>query len=784
MGTSVLVVEDESIVALDLSNRLKSLGFEVVGTAGSGKDALSIARKSRPDVVLMDIRIKGSMDGIETARIIKDELDVPSIFLTAYSDRASLDRAKRTDAYGYLLKPFQERELQIAIELALYKHTTEGELRRNRNLLETTLNSVDHGVITADRQGVILFLNAAAEKMTGWSSVDAVGRQLNEVFLVSTVETSEVVHRYELRRSDGDILPVEVTTRTMSSLEENHPAEVVIFRDISDTLRYEKTLVKAKEAAEAATRTKNDFLARVSHELRTPMNSIIGMVQLASERDNPAETKEFLDIVMGSAQTLKNLITDVLDFVAYDQGKTEPQNSIFSTSELVDTVARSHALSALGKQLRMFTVIDPFLPSRLYGDEKRLARIIGNLLSNAVKFTEKGHVVMTVTRTGTVNTGESVLEFIVEDTGAGIARENIPRIFEDFSQLESPATRHAGGPGLGLAIVRQLVEAMNGSISVDSTLGAGTVMKVLIPLGIADPKTLLEEFQERLSSTGNAAPTGVVTTSDPLLFRAVRQWAEATDTRVVLSDKEGDHAFPEDTPDSYTCFLIGTGHYFSDGKETEASTDSTSNDGSSRPPAGTPKKNQNVLIVDDDSVNLLVNKKLVENMGYTVRTANNGESGLEMIRSEPFVLACVDIEMPGMSGWEVARLIRDGKAGRESRNMPIVAITGHDPDEISRKALQAGFTAVLTKPFAVDDLGHLFQRWTHNASVETDPDKTIDELKTVLARGDIQLATKLVGEISEVLQKPDQCEILFRMKLALRKGDSDAAMALIAGLKR
>ncbi len=801
MGTSVLIVEDESIVALDLANRLKGLGFAVVGSAGSGDSAFKLAQVHRPDVILMDIRIKGSTDGIETARKIKNELDIPSIFLTAYSDSSSLDRAKRADAYGYLLKPFQERELQITIELALYKHSTEGELRRNRSLLETTLNSVDHGVIAIGRSGSILFLNAAAETMTGRTSDKAVGCPLRAVFQITSAPTGGSSDRYELLRPGGDTLPVEVTTQKMSAIEEHHPAEVIVFRDISDALRYEETLLKAKEAAEAASRAKNDFLARVSHELRTPMNSIIGMSQLASESDNPTEIKEFLEIVVSSAQTLKNQISDVLDFVTYDKGVTPQHRDIISVSELVDTIARSHALVARQKNLRLLAITDPSLPSRLYGDEKRISRIVGNLLSNAVKFTVEGHIVFSVSLLGKSGTDnekhhgpdEVLLEYSIEDTGKGISSENIPRVFEDFSQLEAPATRSAGGSGLGLAIVRRLVNALNGEVTVDSTVGSGTVMKVVLPLGVAVTKTVLEEFQERLRGSGQDDHQDTrtrVSIGDPLLFRTVERWAEATGTELRLADEKGGLLINEtdpgpvvEPPDSFTCFLIGSGNLIrlldrKNRRVRERPRDDRNSEA---------VRKKKVLIVDDDRINLMVHKKLVEDMGYTVEAVNNGETALNRLRQHSFFFACVDIEMPGMNGWDVIAEIRNGNVGERGKRTPVVAITGHNPVMIRTRAEEAGFDAVLSKPFAVEDLQQLFGRFSEKIMdghcLPENSDEGICRLKQALKDEDIHRATELIAQISEILRKPQQCETLFRMKLAIRRGDAKAAEALISGLE-
>jgi CheY-like chemotaxis protein len=168
MGTRILVVEDENIVAKDVVNRLKSLGYTVTGTVASGEEAIRMANQNPPDLVMMDIMLKGNMDGIEAARCILDTLDIPVVYLTAYADEKTLHRAKVTEAFGYLLKPFEERELHITIEMALFKHQMEQKLRESEQWLSAILQSITDAVIATDIQGQIRFVNSVAASLTGW----------------------------------------------------------------------------------------------------------------------------------------------------------------------------------------------------------------------------------------------------------------------------------------------------------------------------------------------------------------------------------------------------------------------------------------------------------------------------------------------------------------------------------------------------------------------------------------------------------------------------------------
>jgi len=182
---SILVVEDEAAVALDIRSTLQRLGYAVPAAVGRGRDAIERASALRPDLVLMDIHLRGDMDGVETAQHVRQVLDIPVIYLTAYADPATLQRARVTEPYGYLLKPFHERELHIVIEMALYRHEMERRLRESERWLTATLRSIGESVIATDAEWRIRFMSRAAERLTGWKADEAVDHDLAEVLRVS-----------------------------------------------------------------------------------------------------------------------------------------------------------------------------------------------------------------------------------------------------------------------------------------------------------------------------------------------------------------------------------------------------------------------------------------------------------------------------------------------------------------------------------------------------------------------------------------------------------------------
>ncbi|MBF0553858.1 MAG: response regulator [Nitrospirae bacterium] len=181
----ILVVEDESIVAMSIKDKLLDLGFTVTGIASTGEDAIKKVEEAPPDLILMDIVLKGELDGVGTASIIHSRFDIPVVYLTAFSDDNTLAKAKHTKPYGYILKPFEERELYINIEFALYRHKMQRKLRESEQWLIAILKLMSAAVITTDVDGTVMFMNNGAAAITGWDAAEAIGEDLSRVFDVA-----------------------------------------------------------------------------------------------------------------------------------------------------------------------------------------------------------------------------------------------------------------------------------------------------------------------------------------------------------------------------------------------------------------------------------------------------------------------------------------------------------------------------------------------------------------------------------------------------------------------
>lgn len=256
-NSKLLIVEDEVLVARDIKSRLVKMGYEVLDIASRGREAVEKALSLRPDLILMDIHLRDEMDGVQAAVIIRENYDVPVIFCTAYSNEQTLERAKVSEPYGYVLKPFDNRELEINIEIALYKHRMEKDLSDARQRLDATLSNINDGVIAADLSGKVYLINGAAERITGWSVRKALHVQLPKIMRLEAFDLgepkldltrpSEYRSRSEerpvrqfLQRPDGSKRPIEVNVSVIES--NTSDLMVITFRDISQQLRYEEEL--------------------------------------------------------------------------------------------------------------------------------------------------------------------------------------------------------------------------------------------------------------------------------------------------------------------------------------------------------------------------------------------------------------------------------------------------------------------------------------------------------------------------------------------------------------
>jgi PAS domain S-box-containing protein len=276
-----------------------------------------------------------------------------------------------------------------------------------------------------------------------------------------------------LWRADGTSFPAEYWSHPVIH-EGKTVGAVVTFVDITERNQAQRELISARDAAEAASRAKSDFLANVSHEIRTPMNGIIGMTDLVLGMDLPAEQRENLEIVKHSCDCMMAVVDDILSFSQIESGKLTLQNAPFKLRPAFENILDLLAVKAAGKALKWTVSISPDLPENVCGDSERLRQVVLHLVENAIKFTEQGEIAISIAPESGTAPGAQI-HFAVKDTGIGIPLDKQSMIFERFSQADTSLTRKYGGTGLGLTIASELVGMMGGRLWVDSAVGRGSV---------------------------------------------------------------------------------------------------------------------------------------------------------------------------------------------------------------------------------------------------------------------------------------------------------------------
>ncbi|MEA5580176.1 response regulator [Nodularia harveyana UHCC-0300] len=506
MNSKILIVEDEAIVAKDLRNRLKKFGYVVPAVAHSGEEAIKKALEFCPDLILMDISLKGKMDGIEAAYEIHKYLDIPIIYLTAYADDQTLTRAKITDHFGYLLKPFKERELQINIEISLNQYQLKKQLTTNQKWLSTLLNSISDGVISSDLQQFVTFMNPVAESLIGWKQEEACGRHLSEVFNIAHAVTHEPV-KLEMTKvlQDGVIvnLPVETVLLAKNGAEipiDNSFApikddqdqiigSVLVFRDVTEREQVIKARQKEVEQEQLLVqlseinRLKNEFLSLFSHELRSPLTNMKVIIKMLQTSFVSPDNQRYLAMLSEECDREMRLINDLLDLQKLEtQGSVAINTDVLVLEQFIPWVISPFKVRAQENEQTLQLNLPSNLPT-LLSDPTSLERILGELIHNACKYTPSGgDIILSIDHNSAEIPPKTVITL---RNSVEIPTEKLPRIFDKFYRLPNADIRNQGGTGLGLSIVQKLVEQLQGIIEVESSAGWTTFRVILHDLVIS-----------------------------------------------------------------------------------------------------------------------------------------------------------------------------------------------------------------------------------------------------------------------------------------------------------
>jgi PAS domain S-box-containing protein len=738
--------------------------------------------------------------------------------------------------------PLRDAAGNIIGTFGVSRDITERKLAEAENTrLAAIVNSSDDAIFSTSREGNIATWNAGAERMFGYKAEEVKGRHFSLLIpedrrpdlaankAVLMRGEAPMHYEHENQRKDGTRLQVALTLSPIKDPSGAVTGVSVITRDITERKRAEEELQRAKEAAEAASRAKSEFVANMSHEIRTPMNGIIGMTDLALDTPLNAEQREYLTMVKDSGNDLLTLINDVLDFSKIEAGKLSLDPTEFNLRELMANTLKPLAVRASMKGPEIVLGVKPGVPEHLIGDGGRLRQVIVNLVENAIKFTRRGEIAVGVDIES--RQGENLLlHFSIRDTGIGIPAEKQKVIFDAFTQADSSMTREYGGTGLGLTISSRLVQMMGGKIWVQSVVGEGSTFHFTARLGqtkapvtesvsrnsyrlrdldvlVVDDNTtnrkildaMLKHWLmrpemassgeeglavlERAASAGRPFPLVLLDAQMPemdgfALAERIKQNPQLAGATIMMLASAGERG------DAARCRELGIAVYLikpirrselleallaalgkSAGKERATVI--------TRHTLHEDRRKLRILLAEDNAVNQQLGVRLLEKRGHTVTVAANGNEALALLEESRFDLVLMDVQMPKMNGLQVTSAIRREEQST-AKHLPIIAMTAHAMQGDRERCLAAGMDGYLAKPINAEELDEAVENLDGRpgaapAAITANPEPL--DIASALERleGDAELLQEAGNLFLE--QLPD---LRMTLRAAINAGDAKA----------
>jgi len=684
------------------------------------------------------------------------------------------------------------------------KKLIEEQLKNNEQQLKSIIDAIPLAISISNNDGTIVFANRQTQKEIG-SDQTVIGLNMS-VFYEHPEDRDILLKAY---KDKGRIESMPMRYKTFSgSITEGIISIMPIYFDgeiknlgvlvnLSERMQMERELIAAKNQADIANNTKSSFLANMSHEIRTPMNAIIGLGNLALNTELTDKQADYLEKIVNSSHLLLGIINDILDFSKIEAGKLEIEKIEFNLENVIDNLASLIMLKAEEKDLEIVFIVEPDVALHLLGDPLRLGQVLINLTQNSIKFTDKGEIVIRIKQIEKLN-NTATLEFSVSDTGIGIDRNKIEHLFDAFSQLDETYSRRFEGTGLGLAICKQLVELMGGTISVKSEVNIGSIFSFQLMFELVEiPKINAGDISFKGKRalvvddnlTARDALSGMLTS---FLFdvESVASGQEAFDLVKMNADRKNqqfdilliDWKMPgldgiqtsrkiyNEINQPHIPSIIMASSYARD--EIMNQDEKIDLDGILIKPVnasmlfnaivevlqgtvlshknafiGLPNKRLSgeILLVEDNSINQQVAQEILENIGFFVQVASNGEAALSALDEHTFDLVLTDIQMPEMDGFELTHKIR---CHEKLHSIPIIAMTAHAMEKDRKKCLSEGMNDHISKPIDSEKLLNTLSYWLNSQKLIIPPKNSANnELfkPTDLAGIDINWGLKQVG---------------------------------------
>lgn len=682
--------------------------------------------------------------------------------------------------------------------------TQNAVLDRERKTLRAFIDNVPDLMYVKDRESRFLIANReVARRMGAESAEDLIGRTDFDFYPFEMAQRFYDNEQQLIRTGEAifdleDELPVAATNDTVILLTtkvplHDHYGRVTglagIGRDITARKRGEDALHDSnrqlREAteranqlaleAEAANKAKSEFLANMSHEIRTPMNGALGMLRLLLTSGLAPEQQHYAEVAHNSAQSLLQLIDDILDFSKVEAGKLEIDELDFNLHLLMGELAEAIATRIDEERVEFVCAVAPNVRGLVRGDPGRLRQVLTNLVGNAVKFTQKGEIVVHVDIVSETDTA-IVLRFSVRDTGVGIPVNKQKRLFTSFTQADASTTRQYGGTGLGLAISRKLVELMGGTIGLKSKEGEGSELWFTLSLGKQEEYMHLEPSQAplegaRILLVDDNATNREVLTAQLRSWGAIAQAAESGIAALAAMREAAKSGAPYQAAildmmmpgmdgaalgeailadgalmapplvmmtsaarrgDALRFKEIGFAAYLVKPVRPSDLFDCLGTVLTGEQPAkhaplitrytleAARRSNARILLVEDNLTNQEVACGMLQRMGWKADVKNNGKEAIQALEMHPYDLVLMDVQMPEMDGFEATKIIRNPHSQVLNHNVPVIATTAHAMDGDSKKCLAAGMSDYISKPIDPAVLFHVVDKWL---KLKSDPPK-------------------------------------------------------------